>query len=147
MSFTSPDNGRSEHLWILALAVAAVAGSLLLVPSGGGTLDLTVPLTGLRISLPRTCISHRVFGVSCPGCGLTRSFVLTARGDLRGAWRANPVGPALFLVCLLQIPYRCIEYFGLVRSISWWKRINARLDLVTWSLVAALLVQWIVNFV
>lgn len=128
------------------MAVAAIAGSFLLVPSGGRALDLAVPLTGITIPLPSTCVSHRIFGFSCPGCGLTRSFVLTARGDLGGALRANPVGPALFLVCLLQIPYRWIEYYGLGRSITWWQRVNARLDLVTWFLLAGLLLQWMVNF-
>jgi hypothetical protein len=146
MSSSSARKGRTEHLWILAMAIAAVAGSFLLVPSDGPALDLAVPLTGIQIPLPGTCFSHRIFGVSCPGCGLTKSFVLTARGDLGGALRSNPVGPALFLVCLLQIPYRMIEYFGLGRSTTWWQRVNVRLDLVTWFLLAGLLLQWVVSF-
>ncbi|MEJ2715548.1 MAG: DUF2752 domain-containing protein [Deltaproteobacteria bacterium] len=146
MSSSSTGKGRTEHLWILAMAVAAIAGSFLLVPSGGRTLDLTVPFTGIQIPLPATCLSYRIFGVSCPGCGLTKSFVLTARGNLGGALRANPVGPALYVVCLLQIPYRWIEYFGLGRSITWWKRVDARLDVVTWVLLGGLVLQWLVNF-
>ena len=56
--------------------------------------------------LGETCNSVKLFGVRCPACGLTRSFVLSARGDLTGAFHYHTLGPILFLLTLAQIPYR-----------------------------------------
>ena len=52
--------------------------------------------------LPVICPSRLLFGVNCPGCGMTRSVLLTLGGDLRGALHVNPAGPVLvvFLVLL-----------------------------------------------
>ena len=44
---------------------------------------------------PVVCPVRHVTGRPCPGCGLTRSFVRTAHGDLPGAARAHPAGPLL----------------------------------------------------
>lgn len=45
--------------------------------------------------LPVVCPSRLLFGVNCPGCGMTRSVLLTLGGDLRGALFVNPAGPVL----------------------------------------------------
>ncbi|MGH9456563.1 MAG: DUF2752 domain-containing protein [Thermoanaerobaculia bacterium] len=42
------------------------------------------------------CWSRLVLGRPCPGCGLTRSFVAAARGDIPRASAWNPAGPPLF---------------------------------------------------
>lgn len=46
------------------------------------------------------CLWRAVFGVPCPGCGMTRAFVALACGDFHAAWRFNPgsfaVAPILF---------------------------------------------------
>ena len=56
--------------------------------------------------LPATCLSRSLLGVSCPGCGLTRSFVHLAQGDPCAAWQAHRLGWLLALAVLLQFPYR-----------------------------------------
>ena len=53
--------------------------------------------------LPTACAFRRVTGLPCPGCGLTRSWVLTAHGRLRGASERHPFGPPTFLVSLLLV--------------------------------------------
>ena len=137
--------GRTDHLWILAIAALAIAGSFLLRLSDEGIIVLPIPGLSVTKPLPQTCLSRSIFGVSCPGCGLTRSFVAIGHGDLHAALLANPIGPAIYLLCLLQAPYRLVEYFGVGRSNAWWTTITGRMDLVIWALVVALLVQWVVR--
>lgn len=47
---------------------------------------------------PVLCPVRRATGRPCPGCGGTRSLVRLVHGDLRGAARAHPLGPALGLL-------------------------------------------------
>jgi hypothetical protein len=51
--------------------------------------------------LPIICPSRLLFGVNCPGCGMTRSVLLTLGGDLRGALHVNPAGPVLVVALVL----------------------------------------------
>ena len=145
MAYLDRETGRVEELWILALAVAAIAGSFILQPSEHGGLSVTVPLLGTRISLPEACMSRRIFGISCPGCGLTRSFVATARGDFRSAVKWNAMGPVLFVVVLFQIPYRALEYLGIWRHRKSWRRIKEVLGYIMWPLCGGLIIMWLVR--
>jgi len=56
--------------------------------------------------LPEVCWSRRLFDMDCFGCGLTRSFVLTAHGRLAPAFEVHPLGPLLWLGVALQLPWR-----------------------------------------
>jgi len=141
------DSGRVEHLWILAIAVAALAGSVVLKPSHQGGLCVEIPFFGTGITMPETCASRLFLGLSCPGCGLTRSFVATARGDITAALFFNPVGPALFLACLLQIPYRIVEYGGWAERNPGWMRLKSGFDLITWAIVLGLIANWVFRFI
>jgi hypothetical protein len=136
-------DGRVEHLYILALSAAAVFGSFLLNLSPTGTPYIAVPWFDTPLYLSETCFSRRFLGISCPGCGLTRSFVALAHGHIQNAFHFNPMGPILYLTCLLQIPYRWIEHRGLWRERPFWLAVSKRLDLVTWFIVAGLLVAWL----
>ena len=51
--------------------------------------------------LPVLCVSRLLLGVTCPGCGMTRSVLMTLGGDLRGALAANAGGPLLVLAAAL----------------------------------------------
>src|SRR5262249_12530118 len=51
------------------------------------------------------CIFQLVTGVPCPSCGLTTSFALLVRGDVRNSVRANGVGTVLALFWLALIPW------------------------------------------
>lgn len=42
------------------------------------------------------------FGIPCPNCGMTRSVILAARGEILRAARIAPGGPVL-VICLLTI--------------------------------------------
>lgn len=51
--------------------------------------------------LPAVCVSRLLLGVNCPGCGMTRSVLMTLGGDLSGALSVNPGGPLLVAALLL----------------------------------------------
>ena len=134
---------RVEHLWILGLALIAVLGSFLLEPSGNGGLRVTVPIWGSRVPLPDTCLSRTVLGISCPGCGLTRSFAATSRGEIQTALWFNPCGPMLFILCCLQIPYRIMVYFNVGRSLALLHWIEEYGQIITWCVAAGLIAAWL----
>ena len=95
--------GRQRHGFFLALAtlVAVLAWSLEVRP------DERVAFRGYsQWPLPHSCYSRAVFGVPCPGCGLTRSFIYLARGDWRSAWQEHRLGWLLAGIVALQFPYR-----------------------------------------
>jgi hypothetical protein len=136
---------RNEHLLILAMAATVLVCSLILQPGVAGTLVLPIPGTGAQVLLPGMCLSRGLLGIPCPGCGLTRSFVAFSLGDIQSAFHFNAMGPVLYIICLMQIPYRVAEYFQIGRSSTVWSRAKARFDLVTWFVLAGLVVQWVVR--
>jgi hypothetical protein len=143
----SPRRSRTDHLWILAAALTALVGSFVLQPSGTGNLCLHAPVLNVKVILPDTCFSRRVLGVSCPGCGLTRSFVAMARGDFAGSFSYNPMGPVLFIICLAQVPYRIIQYAGLWRERATWLRTERLLAAVIWIVAVGLIMCWLAKIV
>lgn len=88
--------------------------------------------------LPETCGSRLFFGMSCPGCGLTRSFVYLARGEFSNSYQVNRVGGVIAIAVLLQIPYRVLA----LRSC----RYNVSPQTAKWFgnfLIAVLVANWI----
>jgi hypothetical protein len=74
-----------------------------------GAFLFTVDEIGLcffGLKWPLHCVLNHLFGVRCVFCGMTRSFVAMAHGDLSAAVAYHHVGPGLFLFVVFQIPYR-----------------------------------------
>jgi hypothetical protein len=143
----SEQQGRIEHLWILALALTAISGAFVLDLSPEGAICLTVHNLGWKLQLPETCMSRLIFGISCPGCGLTRSFVAMAHGEFDLAARANPMGPVLFVLCWLQIPYRILMCLGYGLSVDDGGRLSRVADSIIWILVFGLILTWCLRLV
>ncbi len=61
-----------------------------------------------HIAVP--CLFHRVTGLDCPGCGITRMLVSVLEGDLRAAFRYNPAAFFLLPCVLLLIAYRAFKF-------------------------------------
>jgi hypothetical protein len=64
------------------------------------------PQFGPNLTLPELCGSRIMWKMDCPGCGLTRSFISIAHGDIWRAWSLNRVSWLLAVALLLQFPYR-----------------------------------------
>jgi len=74
-----------ERLALYLPLAAGVAGAFLTSPQ--------------RVDrMPMLCAFRRATGLPCPGCGLSRSWMLTAHGDLGGAIARHPFGPLSLLV-------------------------------------------------
>jgi hypothetical protein len=93
------------------------------------------------LDMPMLCGSQALFGIDCPGCGLTRSFVALADGNLVQSLEFHRVGWFIFLTVACQIPYR------------WYRlhELRSKVATPTWPsyfgylLVALLVSNWLWN--
>jgi len=89
--------GRALDLGFAALAAAQLGASAWLVPS-----EDQVVLPGGAI-LGGLCWFRAAFHIDCPFCGMTRSFVALAHGDVPAALRFHPAGPLLFAAMMVAL--------------------------------------------
>ena len=82
----SPAERRQRWL-LLAMLAAPLLGAVLY--------NQGWPIPKLR------CWFYHATGIPCPGCGLTRSFMAMARGDLLRAVQFHAFGPLLYVAFLL----------------------------------------------
>lgn len=75
-------------------AVVATGGALALLASA------LISPAGVE-SGPILCPFRLLTGIPCPACGLTRSWVHLAHGDLATSLSSHPVGPALMALTML----------------------------------------------
>jgi hypothetical protein len=87
---------------MLGLSLFVVAASFLFQLQGDGR----VAIAATQLRLPPLCGSRALLGVDCPGCGLTRSFVALAHGDVTRSLQFHRLGWLVALCVLAQIPYR-----------------------------------------
>ncbi len=88
---------RLAHACIAVGLAATLLLSLWLKPDprGLGTHE--------QLLLP-PCNFHRLTGLPCPFCGMTTAFAHMARGEVREALMAQPLGALGFVVCVLLLP-------------------------------------------
>jgi hypothetical protein len=81
---------------------------------------------------PVLCPTRLLFGVPCPGCGLTRAFSCLWTGDVGAAVRLHPFAPALFAALVLGAawPFVCGRLERFLPPL--------RQPLLAWGLVAEL---------
>ena len=70
-----------------------------------------------------------------------------AHGDFDLAIQANPMGPVLFVLCWLQIPYRLLRYLGYGPSADDGGRLSKSADLIIWVLLCGLILTWLLRLV
>src|SRR5689334_17140679 len=128
---------RRRHWEILTFSAAVIVLSFALFIRPDGR----VALRGLGAHpIPETCPARTLLHVECPGCGLKRSFISLARGDVVASWSFNRWRILLALACLWQIPYRTLS-LAVGRSLA----PPRAASIVGTFLIAALLVNWVVN--
>lgn len=129
---------RERHWSMLILCGATIVASFVLTlnPDGHVAAPGAVPL-------PAMCGSRALFGIDCPGCGLTRSFVALAHGDCQKSLAFNRVGWLLAAAVVGQLIYRPWMLYEL----------RAKLPTRDWPawfgcvLIAALIGNWLLKAV
>jgi hypothetical protein len=103
----------------------------------------TITLAWPKIELPPLCASRTLFDIECPGCGLTRSFVALAAGDIQESWRLHRLGWLLAFAIVGQIPYRLNALRQLRKTGSTvqpvWPKLFGKF------LIAALILNWLLK--
>ncbi len=125
---------QTDRRWLMVLLV--VLAMPLVATLGLAVSGLTIDALGGA----ETCLSRVTFGVPCPLCGGTSSWVAMWHGQVGGAFALNPFATALFFVFAASVVAGTIS---LVKNSSPWPRL-AR---VHWWPVgaftgAALLASW-----
>lgn len=83
------------------------------------------------------CPSFELTGRPCSSCGMTRSWVWSARGELSRAWGYNPIGTALFFM---------LTSAGAVGAVRLLAR-RPKLFALPWSVVALGWGAWLLAWV
>ena len=142
MSTDTEDRPAQGHVILLCFCVVALAAAVLL--GHLAAVDGVLVIGGQAV--PELCTVRRVTGLPCAGCGLTRSWVALAQGDLGLSLHHNRVGWLLMLYVVAQA----------VRHGTWLARRGWRdaverggrwLDRGLLGLVVVLLVNWVVTLI
>lgn len=87
-----------EHFVIFFVCFVILFACVVLTPSPS-----VVYLQG--VPLPELCIMKRFLSVECLGCGLTRSVIYTAHGNISLGFELHKFGPIFFFYCCIQLLY------------------------------------------
>ena len=110
-----------SHLLLLVVAAIVICLSI----------DLSI--------IPHVCLFHQLFGIPCPGCGITLSLLAFFVGDFHHAWIQNPAGPILGASLVAQVPLRGLA----LRSANWSRRAFRLSRLMTTAVLVILIMNWI----
>ena len=128
------------HTFMLVLSVLVVLASVVMKVKGTET--VTLPWSSLPLG--PSCYSRIVFGVDCPGCGLTRSFISMGHFDILAAFRFNAAGPLAYLFTCSHVFWQSYQIYrmrcGKSPYFSNW--------LMLWpvAVLCSLLLQWFFKF-
>ena len=75
---------------------------------------------------PVLCMIRRLTGVTCPGCGLTRSFVALLYGRWSSAMHHHPLAPLVMATMIGWWLYACVSL--------WRRQLPAKVPSWLWSL-------------
>ncbi len=127
----------AASLWMLAAILLVILSATMKIGE-----NRTVYLPFVSTPVPESCAMYRYFGLDCPGCGLTRTFIHLAHGRLVEGLNLNPIGLIVFAFTIVQIP------LGFGQLILGWRGDWLR-SWPTWNeraliaLVFALSLQWL----
>jgi Protein of unknown function (DUF2752) len=114
-----------------ALGILALVGAAILLRQGGPNGLAWFP----------GCTFHRLTGLNCPGCGMTRAAHATLHGRFGEAFRFNPVGMILLPLAFVGVG---LETLGWIRG----KPLPFRLNVGAagaWAIVWIVLGFWILR--
>lgn len=130
------------HVMWLALAAGVLMAAAVLSIQGGS--QIVVPV--IDQPLPELCSFKRMWGLPCPGCGLTRSCVALVHGELATSWTYNPAGVMIVLLLAFQLPFRLLQLWRIHRG-SAAISLGLAVPLTLLGLTALLIGHWAVRIV
>ena len=126
--------GAAVHIAVLALCGTALLAAFVFTPGQDG-----LSLLGLR--WPTRCWLHETVGIRCSLCGMSRSFCALAHGDIAAAFQFHRLGPALFVLFCLEVPYRLYALAIGLRAMP--KPLRRLHTVLAWTACAAVVVNWL----
>ncbi|HTR51253.1 MAG TPA: DUF2752 domain-containing protein [Kofleriaceae bacterium] len=127
--------GRLADLALAALAIGQLAAAAWLTPAGDAVaLPGGSPLGG-------TCWFHEVFGLPCPFCGMTRSFVALAHGRIGDAFRFHAAGPLLAAAMVVFVAAVAIAWVRRARPMFYRRGFAVSFQIVAMVCVATGIIQ------
>ena len=110
-------------IWFAGSLLVLVCSALLSVKA------TSVILPWLNAEVPETCMMRARFGIDCPGCGLTRSFIHIAHLRPSEAAHLNWVSFVVFGYVLVQLPLSIAHWrmpdsqranHAIYKRLIWW---------------------------
>ena len=125
-SMVRPARPSLPAAFLLASSIAPLLGS--------AALGWIPALHQRLLAAPLVCWSRLLLGRDCAGCGLTRSFVAIARGELSEALQWNPLGTVLYLYLCAMVLVAAGAM--LIPRFRWWRRITTSSTMVVLAWIA-----------
>ena len=85
------------------LLIGLVLASVLAALAAGALLAASPRLAPGALGYPG-CLFRAALGIPCPTCGGFAALSMALRGELRGAWGANPFAVLLLATMLVSVP-------------------------------------------
>jgi len=131
----APGGATAHHLVPLLFCGTALVAAFVLTPG-------EEELSFLGFRWPFYCWLHETLGIRCALCGLSRSFCTLARSDLAAALGFHRLGPLVFALFCLEVPYRLYALALRPRPLNT-KLVTLHIGWVA-CVSAAVIVHWIV---
>ena len=100
------------HLGLMLAAIAVITLSFLMRLVG----DTFVFMPGSFLPMPESCAMKQMFGMPCPGCGLTRAFISISDLKFVRAWNFNPASFVVYAFVVGQIPWRIFQMIRIAKG-------------------------------
>ena len=91
----------------------------------------------------RICLIYNIFKIPCPGCGISRAFILFFKGDFLGSLQYNMLLPIILILYLIIIVWNIIDYK--LKKNSFMKFTNKYKIPIIILFSILTIIQWVIN--
>lgn len=130
---------KSTHITYLIIILCFLITPFFILYSPNKQYVLSI----FSIDLPGTCLSRALFNTECPGCGMTRAFVLITHGHFKESMAIHRLAPLLYIFFIYLVIYKiyCICNPG--------KKLNRLFEelqfLIPFLVICLLVLNWIIG--